>query len=244
LRTARAQDGAFHRWVETNVGAHKVPGYTIVTVSLKPIGGVPGDATANQMHVLADLADRFSLDELRATIEQNIVLPNVKADDLPALYVELVAAGLSTANVGLITDIISCPGLDYCSLATARSIPIAQALSQRFADAERQRAIGPLAIKISGCINACGHHHVGHIGILGLEKAGEEYYQITLGGDPTETAAVGERLGPGLSAEATIDAIERLVEVYLARRQSGESFITAYRRLGHDAFKEAFDAAA
>jgi len=244
LRTARAQDGAFHRWVETNVGAHKVPGYTIVTVSLKPIGGVPGDATANQMHVLADLADRFSLDELRATIEQNIVLPNVKADDLPALYVELVAAGLSTANVGLITDIISCPGLDYCSLATARSIPIAQALSQRFADAERQRAIGPLAIKISGCINACGHHHVGHIGILGLEKAGEEYYQITLGGDPTETAAVGERLGPGLSAEATIDAIERLVEVYLARRQSGESFIAAYRRLGHDAFKEAFDAAA
>jgi sulfite reductase (NADPH) hemoprotein beta-component len=244
LAAARAADPEFERWVGTNVHAHKAPGHAIVTVSLKPIGGPPGDATADQMHLLADLAERYSQGELRATIEQNIVLPHVRQDDLPALWRALEPAGLGTANAGLITDIISCPGLDYCALATARSIPIAQALSRRFADPVRQREIGPLAIKISGCINACGHHHVGHIGILGLEKAGEESYQITLGGDPREHAAIGERLGPGLSAAATVDAIERLVALYLAKRAAGESFIAAYRRLGHAAFKEALDAAA
>jgi sulfite reductase (NADPH) hemoprotein beta-component len=168
------------------------------------------------------------------------VLPNVKLKDLFTVWQALGAHGLSTANAGLITDIIACPGLDYCALATARSIPIAQALSERFADADKQRDIGPLGIKISGCINACGHHHVGHIGILGLEKRGEESYQITLGGDPTENAAIGDILGPGLVAEEVPDAIERLVNVYLAQRVSGETFIEAVRRLGVAPFKAAF----
>ena len=244
LETATRNDEAFAAWVEVNVKPHKVPGYAIATVSLKPIGGVPGDATADQMRLLADAAARYGLDELRVTIEQNIVLPHVKQDDLYAVWKLLAAADLATANAGLITDIISCPGLDYCSLATARSIPVAQAISRRFVDPERQRLIGPLAIKISGCINACGHHHVGHIGILGLEKAGGESYQITLGGDPSENAAIGERLGPGLSAEETVDTIERLVEVYLANRLPGETFVAAYRRLGHNRFKEVLHAPA
>ncbi len=244
LDNAKKSDPAFAAWVAVNVRAHKVPGYAIATVSLKPIGGVPGDATADQMRLLADIAERYGLDELRVTIEQNIVLPQVKQDDLYAVWKLLASAYLATTNAGLITDIVSCPGLDYCALATARSIPVAQAISRRFGDPERQREIGPLAIKISGCINACGHHHVGHIGILGLEKAGEESYQITLGGDPSENAALGERLGPGLTAEQTVDTIERLVEVYLANRLSGETFVAAYRRLGHDRFKEALHAVA
>ena len=244
LENAKKNDPAFANWVSINVGAHKAPGYAIATVSLKPIGGVPGDATTDQMRLLADIAERFSLDELRVTIEQNIVLPQVRQDDLYAVWKLLAAVDLATANAGLITDIISCPGLDYCSLATARSIPVAQAISRRFADAERQRLIGPLAIKISGCINACGHHHVGHISILGLEKGAEESYQITLGGDPTENAAIGERLGPGLTADQTVDTIERLVAVYLDKRKPGETFVAAYRRLGHDHFKEALNAAA
>jgi sulfite reductase (NADPH) hemoprotein beta-component len=194
------------------------------------------------MRLLADAAERYGRDELRVTMAQNIVLPNVRQDDLYALWKLLASADLATANAGLITDIVSCPGLDYCALATARSIPVAQAISRRFADPERQRLIGPLSIKISGCINACGHHHVGHIGILGLEKAGEESYQITLGGEPLTGAAIGERLGPGLTAEQTVDAIERLVEIYLAEREPGEPFADAYRRLGHDRFKEALHA--
>ncbi|MSO74249.1 MAG: nitrite/sulfite reductase [Alphaproteobacteria bacterium] len=244
LENAKKNDPAFATWVAINVSRHKVPGYAIATISLKPIGGVPGDATTDQMRLLADIAERFGLDELRVTIEQNIVLPQVRQDDLYAVWKLLAAADLATANAGLITDIISCPGLDYCSLATARSIPVAQAISRHFADPERQRLIGPLAIKISGCINACGHHHVGHIGILGLEKAGGESYQITLGGDPTENAAIGERLGPGLTAEETVDTIERLVTVYLANRRPGETFVAAYRRLGHGYFKEALHAVA
>jgi sulfite reductase (NADPH) hemoprotein beta-component len=238
LTVAKAANRAFARWVDVNVTAHKVPGHAVVTVSLKPIGGVPGDATAAQMRVLAEAAERYSLNELRVTIEQNIVLPYVRQDALFALWQLLEEAELATANAGLITDIVSCPGLDYCSLATARSIPIAQTIAQRFADPERQRQIGPLAIKISGCINACGHHHLGHIGILGLEKAGEESYQITLGGDSSETAAIGERLGPGLSASQTVESIERLVEFYLASRKTGETFLQAYRRLGQERFKE------
>ncbi|MCC2103167.1 MAG: nitrite/sulfite reductase, partial [Hyphomicrobiales bacterium] len=203
-------------------------------------GGVPGDMTSEQMRLFADLAERFSLGEIRVTHAQNLVLPHVRLDDLHALWLELADAELATDNVGLITDIIACPGLDYCALATARSIPIAQAISMRFGDAVRQAEIGPLQIKISGCINACGHHHVGHIGILGLEKRGQESYQITLGGDATENAAIGELLGPGVTAQEVPDAIERIVDHYLARRLADEPFIDAVRRLGVDEFRAAF----
>ena len=177
---------------------------------------------------------------MRVTHAQNLVLPHVRQRDLFAIWRKLGEAGLAEANIGLVTDIISCPGLDYCALATARSIPIAQAIQQRFAAEARQREIGPLGIKISGCINACGHHHVGHIGILGLEKRGIESYQITLGGDPGENAAIGEILGPGLAAEDVPDAIERIVAVYLAERSDGEDFIDAVRRIGLSPFKAAF----
>lgn len=237
---AKRDDRAFATWASINLFPHRVAGYSAVTISLKPIGGAPGDITADQMRVVADLAQRYSFDELRVTHAQNVVLPYVKQDDLFAVWRALADAGLATANAGLITDIIACPGLDYCALATARSIPIAQAVAQRFADQQRQEEIGELNIKISGCINACGHHHVGHIGILGLEKSGQESYQITLGGDATETAAIGERLGPGLAAEDVPGAIERIVDVYLAQRQPDEPFIDAVRRLGLDPFKAAF----
>ncbi|MDB5648840.1 MAG: sulfite reductase [Hyphomicrobiales bacterium] len=237
FEAAKAENRAFAHWTSTNLFPHRVPGYTALTVSLKPIGEAPGDITADQMRAVADLAERYSFDELRVTHAQNVVLPYVRKDDLFAVWEGLVAAGLATANVGLITDIIACPGLDYCALATARSIPIAQAIAHRFADEKKQAEIGELNIKISGCINACGHHHVGHIGILGLEKSGQESYQITLGGDATETAAIGKLLGPGLAAEDVPDAIERIVGVYLAQRDSGETFIEAVRRLGLDPFK-------
>jgi sulfite reductase (NADPH) hemoprotein beta-component len=234
----KVENAEFAAFAAVNVAPHKVPGYAIVTVSLKPIGGIPGDATAAQMRALADAADTYGFGELRVSHEQNIILPHVKQDDLFALWRDLSAAGLSTANAGLISDIISCPGLDYCALATARSIPIAQAISERFADLERQRLIGKLGIKISGCINACGHHHIGAIGILGLEKKGVESYQITLGGDPTLSASIGELLGPGVSAEEVPDVIESLVQFYLAERREGEAFIDTWRRLGHKRFKE------
>ena len=240
FETAKNENRAFATWASVNLFTHKVPGYAAATISLKAIGEAPGDITSDQMRAVADLAQRYSLDELRITHAQNIVLPYVKKDDLFAVWGGLVAVGLATPNAGLITDIIACPGLDYCALATARSIPIAQALATRFADEKRQLEIGELNIKISGCINACGHHHVGHIGVLGLEKSGQESYQITLGGDATENAAVGERLGPGLAAEDVPDAIERIVNVYLAQRASGESFIDAVRRLGLEPFKTAF----
>jgi sulfite reductase (NADPH) hemoprotein beta-component len=238
LRAAKLETPAFANFVDVNVSAHKIPGYAIVTVSLKPIGGVPGDATSDQMRVLADASERFGFGELRVSHEQNIILPHVKQDDLFALWRTLDAAGLATANAGLVSDIISCPGLDYCSLATARSIPIAQAISKRFSDMSRQRRIGKLGIKISGCINACGHHHVGAIGILGLEKKGQESYQITLGGDPTFSASIGEILGPGVTAEQTPDVIEHLVDFYLAEREEGEAFIDTWRRIGHARFKD------
>ena len=237
---ARAGNPDFAEWVDVNVVGHKAPGYAALTISLKPIDGIPGDATSEQMRVVADLAERFSHSEIRVTHQQNLVLPYVKQADLFPLWNALVKAGLATANIGLITDIIACPGLDYCALATARSIPIAQAIASRFADQARQRDIGELNIKISGCINACGHHHVGHIGVLGLEKRGQESYQITLGGDATENAAIGEILGPGLAAEQVPDAIERIVDVYLGARQPEETFISAVRRLGLAPFKLAF----
>jgi len=234
------RDPDFARWAATNLSAHKVPGYAAVTVSLKPIGKPPGDATSDQMRVLADLGERFSLDELRVTHVQNVVLPNVKLDDVPAVWAALVEAGLETPNAGLISDIIACPGMDYCKLATARSIPIAQEIAARFADFDRQALIGELGIKISGCINACGHHHVGAIGILGLDKAGVENYQITLGGDPSNDAALGERLGPGIDGDAVPGAIERIVDTYLALRDGPqERFIDVVRRLGLDPFKPA-----
>jgi sulfite reductase (NADPH) hemoprotein beta-component len=239
LRRARAEDPDFARWVDVNAFPHKQPGYIAAVVSMKPVGGAPGDATADQMADLADIAEDYGFAELRITHEQNVVLPHIAQRDLYAVWRRLVAAGLATANRALIGDIIACPGLDYCALATARSIPIAQTIGERFADPARQQAIGPLSIKISGCINACGHHHVGHIGILGLEKNGAEFYQLTLGGDATETAAIGERAGPGLSAEEVPDAVERLVDHYLANRAADETFLHTYRRLGHAHFKEA-----
>ncbi|MGF1626861.1 MAG: nitrite/sulfite reductase [Alphaproteobacteria bacterium] len=242
LATQKAVNPAFARFVDNNIFPHRVPGYAAVTVSLKPVGQAPGDATADQMRAVADLADRYSFGEIRVTHIQNLVLAHVRQDDLFDLWQGLVEADLASANAGLVTDIIACPGLDYCALATARSIPIAQAIARRFADEDRQREIGPLGIKISGCINACGHHHVGHIGILGLEKKGIENYQITLGGDATETAALGERLGPGIDAEAVPDAIERIVAVYLDSRTDGEAFIETVRRIGLDPFKRAFEA--
>jgi sulfite reductase (NADPH) hemoprotein beta-component len=227
-------------WVDTNVVAHKVPHYAIVTVSLKPIGGTPGDATADQMRLLADLAEEYAHDELRVSHEQNIILPHVPRRHLAAIYARLKEAGLATANVGLVSDIIACPGMDYCALATARSIPVAQGIAEAFADLDRQRDIGPLKIKISGCINACGHHHVGHIGILGLDRAGVENYQITLGGDGSETAAIGEKVGPGFAYDEIVPAVERLIEAYLELRlEPGETFLEAYRRVGLEPFKVA-----
>ena len=233
----RRQDPAFARWADTNVAAHKRPGYAVVTLSLKPVGGVPGDATSDQMDAVADLADRFSFGEVRVSHEQNLVLAHVRRDDLHALWQELDALGLATANVGLLTDIIACPGLDYCSLANARSIPIAQRIGRRFDDPDRLRRIGELKLKISGCINACGHHHVGHIGILGVDKKGEEFYQITLGGSAAEDAALGAIVGPAVSAERVVDAVETLVETYLRLRADGERFVDTYRRVGMQPFK-------
>jgi sulfite reductase (NADPH) hemoprotein beta-component len=237
---ARRLDPAFAAWAASNTHPHRAPGYAIATISLKAIGEAPGDATAAQMRAMADLADRYSNGELRVSHEQNVILPNVARDDMPALHAALQREGLATANAGLISDIIACPGLDYCALATARSIPIAQDIASRFADGARAQAIGEFRIKISGCINACGHHHVGHVGILGLEKAGIENYQITLGGDHTETLAIGERVGPGLAAEEVGPAIERLVDAYLDLRHGPrDRFVDVVRRLGLEPFKAA-----
>ncbi|MBL4695326.1 MAG: nitrite/sulfite reductase [Rhizobiaceae bacterium] len=233
-----ADDPILRSWVEVNTDEHKNPNYTIVTISLKPIGGTPGDASSSQMRVMADLAERYGHNELRVSHEQNVILPHVRRDDLPAVHAELKKAGLATANVGLISDIIACPGMDYCALATARSIPIAQEIAERFEDMKQARDIGPLKIKISGCINACGHHHVGHIGILGLDKAGVESYQITLGGDGTENATIGQRTGPGFGADEIVPAIERIVDCYMDLREGpDETFLKSYQRTGADPYK-------
>jgi len=239
----RLETPAFARWMRSNVAGHRHPGHAIVTLSLKPNGGIPGDMAAEQMEAVADLADSYSHGEIRVSHAQNLVLPHVRRSDLPALWARLSAHGLATPNVGLAGDIISCPGLDYCSLANARSIPIAQRLSKRLSDPERQELIGEVGIKISGCINACGHHHVGHIGILGVDKKGEEYYQVTLGGSADENASIGDIIGPAFSAEGVVDAVETILDVYLERRQEGERFIDAYRRLGQAPFKEKLYAA-
>ena len=236
---ARAADPAFARFARRNVLPHKVPGYALVNISLKAPGETPGDASSEQMEVVADLAERYSLDEVRVTYEQNLLLPHVKLDDVPAVWAELARVGVATANIGLVSDIIACPGLDYCALANARAIPIAQAIARRFAEPETAERVGELKIKISGCINACGHHHVGHIGILGVDKKGEEFYQLTLGGSGAEDAEVGKPLGPALAANQVGQAIEDLVEVYLRERKGEERFLDTFRRTGVAPFKEA-----
>ena len=233
-------DPVFRSWCDTNLAAHRAPGYAIVQISLKAQGATPGDATGDQMRVLADLAEFYGHDELRISHEQNVILPHVHTSDLPAVHSILKKHGLATANIGLISDIIACPGMDYCALATARSIPIAQQIATRFDDLKLEHEIGDLKIKISGCINACGHHHVGHIGILGLDRAGVENYQITLGGDHTQDAALGQRTGPGFSADEIIPAIERIVYTYLEHRHdASEPFLHTFRRIGMAPFKAA-----
>ncbi len=244
LDNKRRASSEFARWLRVNTAPHKAPGYAIVNISLKPVGGIPGDISDVQMEAVADIAEEFSLDEIRATHEQNLVLPHVKKNDLYAVWSALKDAGLATANIGLVSDIIACPGLDYCSLANTRSIPIAQRISERFADLETQEDLGELKIKISGCINACGHHHVGHIGILGVDKKGEEFYQVTLGGSGAEDASLGEIAGRGLSSDQVVDAVEKLVNVYRKTRQGKERFLDTYRRIGAEPFKEALYEAA
>ena len=240
LARAKKADGAFAAWVAQNVQPHRHPDYGMVTISLKPIGGTPGDASDVQMDVVADVAERLAFDEIRVSHEQNLILPHVALGDLYAVYQALEASGLATANAGLITDIIACPGLDYCALANARSIPVAQEISTRFGSPERQAEIGELKIKISGCINACGHHHVGHIGLLGVEKKGAELYQITLGGSGDENTSIGEIIGRGFEPDRVTDAIETIVDIYLGLRlDPKEPFIDAYRRVGPKPFKEA-----
>lgn len=234
---ARLANPTFQSWTDTNLFDHKENDYTIVSISIKKHGATPGDATSKQMRVMAKLARQFGHDELRISHEQNVILPHVHKSDLLAIYTELQAVNLATANIGLISDIIACPGMDYCALATARSIPVAQNIALHFEKLKIEHEIGPLKIKISGCINACGHHHVGHIGILGLDRAGVENYQITLGGDGTETTTIGERAGPGFGATDIVPAIERLVLGYLGLRiNATETFLMAYRRLGADPF--------
>jgi sulfite reductase (NADPH) hemoprotein beta-component len=235
----RLENRDFTHWVRTNVASHKRPGYAIANITLKPEGGIPGDATAEQMDAVATLAERFSFSEIRVTHEQNLVLPHVRQADLFELWQTLRRHDLAAPNLGLISDIIACPGMDYCSLATARSIPLAQDISRHFADLERQHNIGELKLKISGCINACGHHHVGHIGILGLDKRGEEYYQITIGGSADEAPAIGTIVGPAFPYDRVVEAVETLTDTYLTMRSGTERFVDTVRRVGLDPFKEA-----
>ncbi|WP_428681138.1 nitrite/sulfite reductase [Sphingopyxis sp.] len=232
-------DPDFAVWVDQNVAAHKVPGHAIVNISLKPVGGIPGDASSAQIDLMADLAEKYSHDELRVTHAQNIVLPHVRKADLYAIWQELDAAGLATPNLDLISDIIACPGLDYCSLANARSIPVAQKIATRFSDLGRQKELGELKLKISGCINACGHHHAGHIGILGVDRKGTENYQLSLGGSGAEDVSLGTITGPGFDEDGIVDAVERVTDKYLAERTDGERFVDTYRRIGMAPFKEA-----
>jgi len=238
LRKA-AQDPTFEAWRTNSVFPHKAQGYAIVTISLKPVGGPPGDATADQMDAIADLAEKYSFGEIRVGHEQNLVLPHVRQRDLPEVFRTLDAIGVATPNVGLVSDIIACPGLDYCSLANARAIPVAQEISKRFHDLDVARGLGRLHINISGCINACGHHHVGHIGILGVEKNGEEFYQITIGGRADEKAQLGTLIGPAVPYDDVPDVVEDIAQAYLElRQQSDELFIDTIKRVGVEPFKE------
>jgi sulfite reductase (NADPH) hemoprotein beta-component len=226
-------------WLDQNVKPHKEPGYAIVNISLKPVGGIPGDASSAQIDAMADLAERYSFDQLRVTHAQNIVLPHVAKRDLHAVWQALREAELADANLDLISDIIACPGLDYCSLANARSIPVAQKIARRFASLDRQRDLGELKLKISGCINACGHHHAGHIGILGVDRKGTENYQLLLGGSGAEDVSLGKITGPGFDEDGIVDAVERVTDKYVELREAGERFLDTYRRVGFDPFKEA-----
>lgn len=239
FETAKFDDPAFAEWTKRNVHGHKQPGYAIVTISLKPQGGIPGDASDVEMDLVADLAEKYSLGEARVTHRQNLVLPNVKLADLHAVYRALVDGGLATPNEGLVTDIIACPGLDYCSLANARAIPVAQRLTERLSDLKRQHEIGDLHLNISGCINACGHHHVAAIGLLGVDRRGEEYYQLTLGGSAFEDASVGKIVGPAFSSDDVVDAVDTVIETYLGIRHEDERFLDTVRRTGITPFKEA-----
>ena len=239
FETAKANDPAFARFVRNNVRPHKQPGYAIVEISLKAQEQTPGDASADQLDVVADLAERYGFSDLRVTHAQNLVLPHVKLDDLPTVFAALRAANLATPNIDLVSDIIACPGLDYCALANARAIPIAQDIARQFADLDRAEQVGELKIKISGCINACGHHHVAHIGILGVDKKGEEFYQLSLGGSGAEDASIGKILGPALPADKVATAVDQLVGAYLNVRTDGERFLDTYRRVGLEPFKEA-----
>lgn len=239
LAASRRADPAFDRWVRTNTHPHRHEGFICAVISVKPDGGIPGDITADQMDLVADLADSYSFGEIRVTHMQNVVLGHVRKDQLHDLWRKLAAANLATPNIGLVGDIIACPGLDYCALANARSIPIAQKLSARFANPELQERIGPLNINISGCINACGHHHAGHIGILGVDKRGQEFFQLTLGGSAGGDVAIGQIIGPALPEDETVDAIARLIDTYLVLRHDNEQFLDTYRRLGAASFKDA-----
>ncbi|WP_309603783.1 nitrite/sulfite reductase [Phenylobacterium sp.] len=239
LEAARTATPAFARFARNNLKPHKVTGYGIVEISLKAIGATPGDATAEQMEVVADLAERFGQNDIRVTHEQNLVLPHVRLDDVPAVWAALAKADLATPNMNLVSDIIACPGLDYCALANARAISVAQNIAAKFADPDHAERVGELKVKISGCINACGHHHVGHIGILGVDKKGEEFYQLTLGGSAAEDAAVGQALGPALPYDRVAGAVDTIVETYLRERQGAERFLDTVRRTGVAPFKEA-----
>ena len=236
---ADRSDPEFALWIDRNCHSHKAPGYVSATISLKPVGGIPGDASAEQMHLMADLAREYSFDECRVTHAQNIVLPHVEIGRLHELWTKLEAAGLGTPNLDAIGDIIACPGLDYCSLANARSIPVAQKISERFAANGKEAALGELKLKISGCINACGHHHAGHIGILGVDKKGTENYQLLLGGSEAEDVSLGKITGPGFDEDGIVDAVEKAADVYLSAREDGERFLDTYRRIGMTPFKEA-----
>jgi sulfite reductase (NADPH) hemoprotein beta-component len=236
----RAADPVFRAWADTNLALHRNPQYAIVTVSLKAHGETPGDATGDQMRLLADLAERYGHSELRISHEQNVILPHVHKSDLPTVHAALVKAGLGTANVGLISDIIACPGMDYCTLANARSIPIAQKIAAKFENSvSEQRDIGELKIKVSGCINGCGHHHAGHIGILGVDKKGTENYQLSLGGSGAEDTSIGKITGTGFDEDGIVDAVERVTDKYIQLREGDERFLDTYRRVGFDPFKEA-----
>jgi sulfite reductase (NADPH) hemoprotein beta-component len=239
LTTRRNTDPVFASWFKHNVRPHRVPGYSSVVISLKEPGRTPGDASSDAMDLVADLAERFGHDEARVNYTQNLVLPHVATADIPALYDELAAAGLATGNNELLGDMICCPGLDYCNLANARSIPIAKEIAKRFQEPARQELIGELRLNMSGCINACGHHHAGNIGILGVDKKGTELYQISLGGSPKDEAAIGTIIGPGFRAEKVPEAIDTIVDTYLANRDEGESFLDTWRRVGAAPFKEA-----
>jgi sulfite reductase (NADPH) hemoprotein beta-component len=239
LDAALAADRAFARWYERNVRAHRVPGYAALTLSLKKTGVAPGDATAEQMDVVADLADRYSQGELRVSHEQNLILSDVRLSELHSVWLTARYYGMATPNIGLLTNIIACPGGDFCSLANAKSIPVAQAIQERFDDLDYLYDIGELDLNISGCMNSCGHHHVGHIGILGVDKQGAEFYQISIGGAQGNRAALGKVIGPSFAQDEVPDVIEKLIQLYLAQRDSEhERFVDTVQRVGIEPFKQ------